>query len=1149
MYQRGCKLLFFGAVASLYSAVAFGTTYNLKENPNCSLAEAVEAVTWQQPVGACEAGTGSDRILLEQNKTYSLDAQLVVGGGTKTVKEKSEGEEGEESEEIDVTKPINNITLRIEVVAEPGQRNEEKELATVKAAAKDRVLWVRSGATVILEHVRLEGGDVTAKPLEVEWREHAASGDDADPTYSLNRFSEAPFGGVAFVEGTLTARTQVEMEGGSARKGGGVYANGNKVELAYTKLEGHRAIQGEIDIKHVVFHDDGCEEGCEPETAGVEEAWEEIHFALNTSYENEFQHTASGGAIHIQKGGLGLTQTWFENNAAEEGVGGAISTDAYSNANIVVDSAYFTKNDALREKASEPVLAGYGGALFFAENATNITHSAFRINVSIVNALLHDNFSTDKGAALHFSKLSDNSSVWLNNLTVFRNRTSGSGAGVWFEEPLKQANFFNSLVLANLAGSLKRAHRSDLDFESGDIVWECFEDPTMVEQNDAEQAITYCASYVEVDEDDEAIDQELKVWAEPKEQEERGEWFVFVKDEGGDEKLSLSDIGRLDKEWKVYDPSVKGLVEAEFGLLAEFIFESPDDISFEEVFPEAEWDYSYPPDKNAVVFEVRRDENSDPVLIFTKTPNPNENEKESKYIYAAELNVDDEEGSKILLRHYYAAEEEDEQVTSKLKVNFVAWLNESVDFADDEGLFQPVSYKQFGYLRALPWSDKSVAIIASEETFNVTRLGWLKDEGKPVYVDDTGKFTAENREESHVANISHVSFVNVDLDGSIRPYLWFGQTESETELLEQSEQAQLLRGLNAKSCEEGCDPVEPEIGLPYFSINPDANSFTLLASGAPYIGSNEANVCELKDMRGLTRQDRCDAGAVDFQRALGEKDTFYITVGGKATFDVLKNDLGDSDVDCRRVDGFDIGVKATYHSCLNVIIQSTRAGVKTSVVVNEESGYPTIEYDSGDGFHGHDYFEYRASKAAFPLNTTLGANDVGARVAVVSEPSSGIQSKSLNQVGSAYFVWLLGLLGFGALRTGKVKRYVCALGIFFLSAAPVVNAAEVKVSDNEEYFTEISTQYPADVCTLRAAIASAEAPPTNTACSQGSGGISRDVILLPKGTFELIDTLKVNQNNPIEIRGEGPDKTIIKMREKMRAVCQYVRVCLKPRVH
>lgn len=228
MYQCGWKLLLLGAVASVYSTSALGTTYNLKDNPECTLEEAIQAVTTQEAVGACEAGTGNDRILLVQNKTYELKEQLVLGGGTKTVKEEGESED-DEPEVIEVEKPIRNITLRIETAAEPGQRNEDRETATIKAATNDRVFWVHGSNTLSLEHIRLEGGNVTKKPLVVEWTQHAqptsSEGDKPTYTYSLNRFSQAPFGGVAFVEGTLTTRTHVEIEGGKARKGGAIYLN------------------------------------------------------------------------------------------------------------------------------------------------------------------------------------------------------------------------------------------------------------------------------------------------------------------------------------------------------------------------------------------------------------------------------------------------------------------------------------------------------------------------------------------------------------------------------------------------------------------------------------------------------------------------------------------------------------------------------------------------------------------------------------------------------------------------------------------------------------------------------------------------------------------------------------------------------------
>src|SRR5699024_8492467 len=135
MYQRGWKLLLLGAVASVYSTSALGTTYNLKDNPECALEDAIKAVTTQEAVGACEAGTGNDRILLVQNKTYQLNEQLVLGGATTFVEEEVKGEdEDDEPDLVEVEKPIRNITLRIETAAEPGQRNEDRETATIKAA-------------------------------------------------------------------------------------------------------------------------------------------------------------------------------------------------------------------------------------------------------------------------------------------------------------------------------------------------------------------------------------------------------------------------------------------------------------------------------------------------------------------------------------------------------------------------------------------------------------------------------------------------------------------------------------------------------------------------------------------------------------------------------------------------------------------------------------------------------------------------------------------------------------------------------------------------------------------------------------------------------------------------------------------------------
>ena len=47
----------------------------------CRLREAIYAINYQTPVGACEAGTGNDTIRLLEGKTYLLtEGELPIGG-------------------------------------------------------------------------------------------------------------------------------------------------------------------------------------------------------------------------------------------------------------------------------------------------------------------------------------------------------------------------------------------------------------------------------------------------------------------------------------------------------------------------------------------------------------------------------------------------------------------------------------------------------------------------------------------------------------------------------------------------------------------------------------------------------------------------------------------------------------------------------------------------------------------------------------------------------------------------------------------------------------------------------------------------------------------------------------------------------------
>lgn len=1165
MYQRGWELFLLSAVVSVFSVPALATTYDLKDNPNCTLPEAIEAISWQKAVGACEAGTGNDRILLVQKETYQLDKQLKIGGGTKPVPILDEnGKPTSESE----NKPIERLTLRIGVASEPGQRNEEKEMATIAAHKNDRAFWIGAGHSLELEHVHITGGDVTGERLEVEWEAKEVDvpngeGEESptkETVHTFKRFREAPFGGAIFVEGTLTTRTKVEIEGGTARKGGAIYMSGPTLSLADVKVTGAKVEANDAVLAAAHYVDNDEEEVSAPSE------WN----GLNEEYEN----TTSGGAIHMQKGRVILERVQFKDNKAAES-GGAVATQADYQGDIVGSASSFYNNVAAK---------GNGGAIYMAPTSPG------KAGLMLVNSLFTKNHAKKGGSAIHIDK---NNSANFNNLTVFQNNTEAQGAGVWLHDEIHEGVFYNSAVLANTIEQRKAANYLDFirngEYVGGYEMWFCWDGPKELAEEDK---YAFCYENTEkiinaeLDEEDAPLNSAK--WFDDSDEGE--EWFQYDSDWERKSLISFvahNAAGRLDKEWQLITED-EGSGEIEQKTLASWfeILEGWDDaisdLNDEICDLEGSEEVCEALGQLGETWKVAAPEevsNGSECLVLSKSgeiegkieicrsldDESTSEEDEPSYEYVFGFG----DGSASLLTYKRAWLNRDSGSTSSEDVGLES-QQVFVDFVDFDS-FGSINPNEVGFEELvfdtfesfanwiveqgieLEWSQEKSVVVAEEGVCEnpgcvLSENLWvgIQNDGNfdPIYIKNEGDGFSLTNDPSldgsgPVVNINQIGSLN-----SIN-YLWHGNTSLNAiySNLPLDEQRKLLRGKVNQSeshaaCDAGCDPIESE-GTLIFIPNYDATDFggdslpeyALFGNGAPYVNQPEADAssCESKDIRGFTRQDRCDAGAVDFQRALGEKDTFYITVGGRDTFDVLKNDLGDADVDCRRVEE-KMGNEYTPESCLNVVIKSTRAGVQTTTVV-DENGYPQIAYDSGSGFHGHDYFEYRVSKDAFPPNTTLGANDVGARVAVVSEPGSGIKSDSVDQIGSAHFAWLLGLLGFSAVRRGKAKRYALALGILALTAFPAANAAEVKVSNQKDSFIEASTQYLTDVCTLRAAIASTEAPPTNTACSQGSGGVSRDIILLPAGDFVLWDTLKVNQNNPIEIRGEGPDKTTIRMRE------------------
>lgn len=139
---------------------------------------------------------------------------------------------------------------------------------------------------------------------------------------------------------------------------------------------------------------------------------------------------------------MNLTQAWFEGNQAE--YGGAIAIDPLYDGTLEVSGAYFAHNIASQN----------GGAIRFAKSERSP-------RVTVANTLMHDNHAGMGGGALHFSPLGKSSDLIFNNITVFQNTVEGEGAGIWFEEPISNGAFLNSVVLANESGAYKRANKSD----------------------------------------------------------------------------------------------------------------------------------------------------------------------------------------------------------------------------------------------------------------------------------------------------------------------------------------------------------------------------------------------------------------------------------------------------------------------------------------------------------------------------------------------------------------------------------------------------------------------------------------------------------------------------------------------------------------
>ncbi|WP_162925704.1 CSLREA domain-containing protein [Isoalcanivorax indicus] len=349
----------------------------------------------------------------------------------------------------------------------------------------------------------------------------------------------------------------------------------------------------------------------------------------------------------------------------------------------------------------------------------------------------------------------------------------------------------------------------------------------------------------------------------------------------------------------------------------------------------------------------------------------------------------------------------------------------------------------------------------------------------------------------------------------------------------------VLRNLDGP-CGAGCEPIADEDArfdlpgfLPNFEADPVLNGLPRLVDG----GSPETSaefVCESDDQRGFRREDRCDIGAFEFRRAQGEPDSINLVIGRTELLDVVANDLRDSTIDC--------GLLAPGTPCLWVVQRSTRDAVMTPVI--DDDGYPRLEYQFTRHYDGYDFFAYQVNRDAI-VGETFGDNNIGARVAVLARPETGMtRSRNIDDFGGVQPFWLLGLVLAGLLRCGRAHRRIpvgllACVALFGLPT--LVNAAEIRVNQLTD---ETDPEPVAGQCSLREAILSAiDKLPNSTGCANGMTG--EDRIVLPAGTVTLVAPLEVGQNNRVIIEGEGPDKTFIEAGGAFRLLEHRSRVTLR----
>jgi hypothetical protein len=358
-----------------------------------------------------------------------------------------------------------------------------------------------------------------------------------------------------------------------------------------------------------------------------------------------------------------------------------------------------------------------------------------------------------------------------------------------------------------------------------------------------------------------------------------------------------------------------------------------------------------------------------------------------------------------------------------------------------------------------------------------------------------------------------------------------------------------------------CRPIEFKDGLRGFLPNIEATYSgapapgyiepTLVSAGSPEDAA--LYVCQPKDQRDLTREPRCDAGAIELQIAAGTNDEFRLVQGDTVLIDVLANDIGDLIVDCLRLTdpqaciGFFLLPRRTELLPLNWVSGVTspanpdgvtslwaidgREGVYRAepdpdaevpdVEVEFPQGYPLVMHTPLRTFHGVDQLRYFLDRDAVIGPSYAGANP-SANANLVVEPETGLTNRGSVSTLAGSFGWL-GISAFAGLLLRR-RRLLLPLMLLGVSA----HAADIRVN------TLLDSAQPQDngfdrdgLCSLREALLVSidRSPFFFPDCTPGATGRDR-IIIDVDGIIELQAPLEIS-NSGVDIEGRGPEITII----------------------